>query len=111
MNEIEQKEIEEMAKDLIRGTGLKVTERAEFLIKELGYRNVKDKIVLSKEKYVDLTLAKQSIFKMLDEREEQARKETAEKLIKFVSEHCDNETIIWQLDEFVAKQFGVEIKE
>ena len=41
----------------------------------------------------------------------QSRKETVEKLIKFVSEHCDIETIIWQLDEFVAKSLGVEIKE
>ena len=36
----------------------------------------------------------------IEEREKE-RKETAEKLIKFVSEHCDNETLIWQIDEFI----------
>lgn len=33
------------------------------------------------------------------------RKKTADKIINFVSDHCDNEVLVWQLEDFVAKQF------
>lgn len=39
-------------------------------------------IVLTKEEYNELTLAKQSIFKMLDERDDKARRETAIEILK-----------------------------
>lgn len=86
MHEEKQKEIEEMARDYCNVCpSIKICRlKSKPCIAEIndaeryynaGYRNVKDKIVLSKEEYVDLTLAKQSIFKMLDEREDKLRKE------------------------------------
>ena len=33
------------------------------------------------------------------------RKKIADKIINFVTEHCDNEVLVWQLEDFVAKQF------
>lgn len=45
-----------------------------------GYRKIpKGAVVLTREEYDELTLTKQSIFDMLEERDDKARKETAEK--------------------------------
>ena len=38
---------------------------------------------------------------------DQARKETAEKILKFVAEHSDNECIVWLLEDFIAKQLSI----
>lgn len=46
---------------------------------------------------------------ILSEAVEQARKETAEKILKFVAEHSDNESIVWLLEDFLQKELGVEV--
>lgn len=113
MNDKE-KQIEEMAKDIVRSAGLDVYQKAEYFI-GLGYQKPpEDKVVLSREEYEKFLKVNSELAvleKSISTIKQEARKETAEKLIKFVSEHCDNETLIWQLDEFVAKSLGVEIKE
>ena len=57
MNEIEKKEIEEMARFIDScetrnyNECLKV---AKYLVEKLGYRNCKDKVVLTKEEYQNM---------------------------------------------------------
>lgn len=124
MNEKEM--IEEMAKDLNSSIAMMTNENfsgcldiARFLT-DLGYRKIPEgSVVLSKEELRNLT---NKVFvehlmevtkRQAEEREmlyewlSQARKETAKEIIKFVSEHCDNESLIWLLDEF-AEKYGVE---
>jgi hypothetical protein len=135
MNEIE-KEIEEMAKDLIRGAGLKVTERAEFLIKELGYRNCKDKVVLSKEEYEKIKQYEKKVrsgvcftqkewFDYINEDSNhttsllaQARKETTRDILKNITrvmhdnrQYGSNFVVIYDSDiQELAKEHGVGVE-
>lgn len=89
---------------------------AEELI-NLGYQKVdKDSIILSKEQYIDLTLAKQSIFNMLEERDNKARKETAREILTIIGnmlDECDDRFKLkdYQWHKDLCKQYGVEIKE
>ena len=119
-----EKQIEEMANDIpyltlsrqvfvnmteMKKVGWTLSEEdnkviAEVLVKQ-GYRKLpENSVVLSKEEYEKITkelITEQRAKEIAQEYFGVVRKETAEKLIKFVSEHCDNETLIWQLDEFI----------
>lgn len=102
MNEKEM--IEEMAKVMAKNWfNETITDTAERLINE-GYRKIPEgSVVLSKEE-------NENWLKWLEQNIEKARQKTAKEIIKFVSEHCDNESLIWLLDEF-AKKYGVKVEE
>ena len=76
-----------------------------------GYRKIpKGAVVLTREEYDELTLTKQSIFDMLEERDDKARKETAEKFAKGVKKRtikCFGEMGFFltyeELDEILKK--------
>lgn len=61
---------------------------------------------LPKENLLDVDKAIETI-------KQKARKETAEKILKFLDDYCDCDSayLVEQAKEYVAKQFGVEIKE
>lgn len=133
-----EKQIEEMAKDIVRIAGLDVYGKAEELI-NLGYQKVdKDKqVVLSKEDWENLCKEKNDYkqrFESSEKRYEQLvqsscealekkSKETAREIldqIKFLVEErngADIEdlsvdgTILEEILNELAKQYGVEIKE
>lgn len=118
------KQIEEMAKILCKNLNCKYCENCFHInqakrIYKQGYQKVdKDKqVVLTKEQYIDLTLAKQSIFNMLEERDNKARKETAREIFKALysmrdvyAEHYEYEIRLneYNLQE-LAKQYGVDL--
>ena len=132
-----EKQIEEMGKDVCNNINTKMcadgtcpkhwdcpysNTMAEILI-EKGYQKVdKDRITLTKEQYIDLTLAKQSIFNMLEERDNKARKETAREILKellfveSVEGWQENEQLVEFGNKIVdkieelAKQYGIEIR-
>ena len=114
-----QKQIEEMAK-VIEEEQIRIantTEGFQELMKKgvaychakafynTGYRNCKDKVVLTKEQYKELTLARQSIFKMLDERDDKARKETARGILKMLYTAMPKTNVVVE----IKRQYGVEV--
>lgn len=110
-HEEEHRQIEEIQNALPCIEAIKVMYRDIDFAKYLYDRDIRklpeNSVVLSREEYEELTLAKQSIFKMLDERDNQARKETAEKILKEVGKTCGD----YQWFKNLCKQYGVEIKE
>lgn len=73
-----------------------------------GYRKIPDgSVVLTKEKYMELTLAKQSIFKMLDEIDTKARKETAREILSLLYTAIPKTQIVVE----IKKRYGVEVEE
>ena len=129
-----EKQIEEMAKDILSAYGvnkLYSNQVAEYLY-NAGYRKLpKDSVVLSREEYKLLFDIKKkfetadgdeitavSLLMWLKELTARERKETAEKWKVFIKSLfndgwftvADNEKVHKVVDEF-AKQFGVEIKE
>ena len=127
MNEIEQKEIEAMAYDIyweekdcdiLAMSGCE--DLAEILI-GLGYRNVKDKVVLTKEEYEELRQERSDYITELQETHnencrlrielEDIRKETARDIIakmrKIIAQTGEG-VGTYDLDQ-LAKQYGVEI--
>ena len=81
----------------------------EALMSE-GYRNCKDKVVLSKEEYEKLC---HLAYFGYDDVKEQARNETAKEILKELYGQIDEKTPKWVETQvkMKAKQFGVEIKE
>lgn len=136
MNEIEQKEIEEVAKDIdaIYSTDFKgdyesgIRDIAKALIK-MNYQKVdKDSVVLSKEEWASLqgkawaSTFKEAEISQLKEELDKTRKETVEKYNDKVVAIIQHLFGIGQIDfkakieflkenEKILKQFGVEIKE
>ena len=113
MHEEKHKQIEEIAKDIhivcTACSGEMFDEytcdrcQAKLLIKK-GYRKIpEDSVVLSREEYIDLSR------NYVGEQVEQARKETAEKILK-AFEYCNDTTFYAKWLE-LCKQFGLEIKE
>ena len=74
-----------------------------------GYRKLPENAVVIPEKITEET-SPEDIIKIA-KYNETIRKETAREIAKFVSEHCDDEGLMWVLDEFIAKQYGVEVEE
>ena len=74
-----------------------------------GYRKLPQNAVVIPEKITEET-SPEDIIKIA-KYNETIRKETAREIAKFVSEHCDDEGLMWVLDEFIAKQYGVEVEE
>ena len=93
---------------------------AFYLYENLGYRKIpEDSVVLSREEYDELTLTKQSIFDMLEERDDKARKETAKEIIDMLIPNCEVCDENWHkgclclramIAEKIVKQFGVEVE-
>ena len=126
MNDKE-KQIEEMAKDLIGVTGMRAVNGAKYLYKELNYRKLpEDSVVLTKEEWASLQgKAWASIFKeaqilQLEEELKQARKETAREIaFAFESRLAYNENddkftkteILNMVKDLLKDYVGVEIKE
>ena len=113
-----EKQIEEMTKDLKEDlrlcAGVKLLDHnvetiAYELSKKYQPKISEDSVVLSREEKDKTDKYITDLCSMIDNLRDdlkKASKETAEKLIKFVSELCDNETLIWQLDEFVKNTWG-----
>lgn len=135
MNDKE-KQIEQMAKDIVRSAGLDVYGKAQYY-HEQGYRKIPEgSVVLSREEYEKLTaprvfikprqlnseeLAKKlkdfnygiigvdkSSVEIIPTRAE-IQKETAEKILKAVLEDV-GEFYAGDIVEELAKQFGVEVE-
>lgn len=119
MNEIEQKAIEEMAKE---SGGCNYPHRrcencwcreaqecsAYAYAKsfyDAGYRNVKDKVVLSKQEYERLSIFQ---FTTAQQIMSETRKETAKKIYSFLVEYygCDDWNLL--LHNF-AQKFDIEV--
>ena len=139
MNEIEKKEIEEMARVVSMNCGEcdtckflgKATNKIDCIdffaaneLYEQGYRQCKDKVVLSREEYeemiADIKVSKEKLARIIDSAKDKARKETAEKIlkeilfVKSVKGWQENKQlvefgnrIVDKIEE-LAKQFGVE---
>ena len=131
----EKKQIEEMAYDIYWSCGdLDILtksgcEGVAEILHNAGYRNCKDKIVIDKEDFyknyilidelliakdltehfVNVASAQERKIKLLQDELYHTRKETAREIVNFVAEHCDNESLVWLLDEFIAKEYGVEV--
>lgn len=71
---------------------------------EADYRNCKNKVVLTREEYDELTLTKQSIFDILEERDDKASKETAKEILDKVSKHYGG---AWLVELY--KEYGLEV--
>lgn len=104
----EYQELEELrlnhAKDLINANKLYEERIADLKIEFSNHiKNLERKI---DRRDRDLNSQADRLINLKEELS-QARKETTQEIIKFVSEHCDNESLIWLLDEF-AKKYGVE---
>ena len=78
---------------------------------EQGYRKLpKDSVVLSRERYEYLTICLEKFEEIMNDIKKQERKETAEKILKWVKEHYDG--VGWKLVEtYFKEQFNVEIVE
>jgi hypothetical protein len=117
--EDKEKQIAEMAKIIKDNSIIDVTyggkpyaddyeNLARKLLEHYQPKIPKDSVVLSREEYEILKVKEkekhwlETCMSVWKNGKIDGGKETAEKIIKFVSEHCDNETLIWQLDEFVA---------
>lgn len=115
MNEIEQKEIEEIKKILIKPYKRARTMQEDYINREqaealynAGYRNCKDKVVLSKEEYQN------DFSSQFNKGYEKGSKETAREIFKFVNE-LDDGTTTWlclleNLKEFITEQYEVEVE-
>ena len=130
------KQIEEMAYDIYWSCGYldiltkSGCEGVAEILHNAGYRNCKDKIVIDKEDFyknyilidelliakdltehfVNVASAQERKIKLLQDELYHTRKETTRKIVNFVAEHCDNESLVWLLDEFIAKEYGVEVE-
>ena len=128
MRKIMCEEYGEMCNECILG-GDCVNEFISERLHNAGYRNCKDKIVIDKEDFyknyilidelliakdltehfVNVASAQERKIKLLQDKLYHTRKETAREFVNFVAEHCDNESLVWLLDEFIAKEYGVEV--
>lgn len=56
---------------------------------------------------------KNRVYEVIKDIKQQTRKETAEKIIIFLDDHCDCDSayLVEQTKDYATKQFGVEIKE
>lgn len=68
-------------------------------------------VVLTMEEFDEFRQDQAEVKFLKKQIQDQARKETAREIVNFVAEHCDNESLVWLLDEFIAKQYGVEVEE
>lgn len=110
MNEIEQKQIEEMAKEIQKSVDGCASYWAKLIAKHLieqGYYNCKDKIVLSKEELNTLINNIEKSSEIKAEELEKVRKETVREILNewrntTFSEHFH------KIKE-LAKQNGVEV--
>ena len=78
-----QKQIDEIAKDIVRSAGLGVYEKTEYLY-DLGYRKIPENaVVLTREEYDELCrsigVSREEVDRVVDMVEKDTRKETAEK--------------------------------
>lgn len=74
------KQIKELATEILQEFTRCYSEADEdCLVKMIKKVIPENAVVLTREEYDELTLTKQSIFDMLEERDDKARKETAEK--------------------------------
>ena len=81
---------------------------AKFLT-EQGYRKTTEgAVVLTRDEWEKYQITQRDWNAIYYDGIDKARKETAREIIKFVSEHCDNESLVWMLEEFVSKKLGVE---
>lgn len=67
---------------------------------------LQDSVVLSREEYDELTLTKQSIFDMLEEQDDKARKETAKEILER-GKYC----MPSGLRDWIKERYGVEVEE
>ena len=78
-------------------------------IKDINYIRsyLQDSVVFSREEYIDLSR------NYVGEQVAQSSKETAEKILKYIEENFEWLQIdeVYDIHEFIANQFGVEIKE
>ena len=115
----EKKQIEEMARDVcIEECPLDICSPKDYcdawnyaeIAIEKGYRKVpKGAVVLTSEEFDEFRKDEAEVKFLKKQIQDQARKETAREIVNFVAEHCDNESLVWLLDEFIAKQYGVEV--
>lgn len=109
MNEIENKEIEEMAKEIQKSVDGCAEYWATLIAKHLieqGYRNVKNKVVLTEEDLRQMIRARRIC---VDNMAITTRKETAKEILKSF-EYCNDQTFYEQWLK-LAKEYGVEVKE
>jgi hypothetical protein len=110
------KEIEEMARDICNACKTRhncdkeLCCMCEVVAKELvkKYRKLpKDSVVLSMEEVFEFREDQAKVKFLKKQLQDQARKETAEKILKEVGKTCGD----YQWFKNLCKQFGVEIKE
>ena len=125
--ELQKAMIEEMAKDLIGVTGMRVVNGAKYLYKELNYRKLpEDSVVLTREEYEELLEIKNRVGKLWSifiKVLEQERKDTAEEFAKAIIDKFNCGKLSIEDDEDIeihltaselfelAKQVGILIKE
>ena len=115
-----EKQIEEMALDIIRSAGLGVEDKAKYLI-EQGYRKINEnEVVISKAEYNDLKGLEKRFDDYLMKEIIGTRKETAREILELLVPDCKSCDENWHngclclratLAEKIAKQFGVDLGE
>lgn len=84
-------------------------------LQNTGYRNVKDKVVLDKEEYEVLKIKEkekhwlETCMNVWKNAKIDGSNETAEKILNFVADHYSSDFLISELDEYIAKELGLEI--
>lgn len=109
----DEKQIEEMAQDIRAIKEFQASDVYTANYQEarclfsLGYRKLPKGAVVFTEEEQDNIISENAKF--LREKFTEIRENTAREIAKFVSEHCDDESLMWVLDEFIAKQYGIEV--
>jgi hypothetical protein len=109
-----EKQIEEMAKDIVKMAGLDVYDKAKYLY-EQGYRKTdKGSVVLTKEEFWKLSnkFSKKELDEIVEFHKNKASKETVEKILQKIKDSFwMNSNNCYALKLWIEQQFGVEIKE
>lgn len=106
-----QKQIEEMAKDIVRSAGLGVYEKAEYLY-DLDYRKIhENEVVLTKERFEWLTCCFEKFDEITDDIKELSRKETAKKFADRLKERKTKRLVPVGLDQPAKEVWFIKLTE